>query len=129
MDNLEKSELVIAKILETQMQKGIQYGLVDFSAVIADESLEPFVAECFFWLESEGIVRARDTLETDGNFAAISPVLTSYGFSVLGKKMEFSDDVDNVAAAVANVSTGHSAYAKAGNFSGGLLAAFIKSMS
>ncbi|WP_217639275.1 hypothetical protein [Salinihabitans flavidus] len=56
------------------------------------------------------------------------PVLTSYGMSVLGQKLRIADAEMQLSEAVENVSAGHASYARVGNFTGGLIASFIKSI-
>jgi hypothetical protein len=127
VDNLQRSDTVIAKILQVLVDRGLQPGVVDFSAIIDDDELRPRVETCYRWLEEEGLVRAEFDASSKDGFAMGSPSLTSLGrrlmdapFTTHGKQETFAD-------VAREVSDGHMSYAKAGNFSGGFLAAFIKS--
>jgi len=128
MDDLQKSELVIAKILNHLMELGIQRGLVDFTEVIDDPALEPFVSSCFYWLDAEGIVRARNYAETKDSFSVVSPSLTSHGYELLGKSFQLKESKVSMSQAVKEVSSGEQSYSQYGDFFGGLLGGFTKSL-
>jgi hypothetical protein len=73
-------------------------------------------------MENGSIVRSKDV-------RLVNPVLSAKGFALLDSSFELAKETMKVGDAVKQVSTGNSSFAKAGNFSGGLLASFIKSMS
>jgi len=131
MDDLQRSETVIAKILSLLMEWGIQEAGLEFSELELSDEYRPFFFPCIKWLADEGVIRYGDISRYHGNIGAgkvMQPVLTSYGLSVLGQKLKIAGAETQLSEAVENVSAGHANYAKAGNFAGGLLASFIKSI-
>ncbi|MEM7488313.1 MAG: hypothetical protein AAF390_04220 [Pseudomonadota bacterium] len=131
LDNLGKSEVVVAKVLNLLMEWGIRECELRFSELDLSEDYAPFFYPCIMWLEAEGVIRVREYHRTMGGTASglvDQPVLTSYGLSILGAKFNPGKSDEKVAEAVSDVSAGNGSYARAGNFAGGLLASFIKSM-
>jgi len=113
------------------MEWGIQEAQLEFSELGLSDEYRPFFFACVEWLEAEGVIRYREISRELGNVAAgtvFQPVLTSYGLSVLGQRLKIGDTETKLSEAVENVSAGNASYAKAGNFAGGLLASFIKSI-
>ena len=83
--NLEKSEVVIAKILKLLMDQGLKDSMMSFRSLNLEEEYEPFFKTCFLWLIAEGLVRSSTNSESITSiFHAYGPVLTAKGFSVLG---------------------------------------------
>ena len=131
MDALQRSETMIAKILSLLMEWGIQEAQLDFSELELPDEYRPFFFPCVKWLADEGVIRYDEIVRYQDNIAAgmvLRPVLTSYGLSVLGQKLKIADAETQLSDAIENVSAGHANYAKVGNFTGGLLASFIKSI-
>lgn len=131
MDHLQHSETVIARILSLLMEWGIQEAQLEFTQLKLSDEYRPYFFSCFKWLASEGVIRYSEISREKGNVAAgavFQPVLTSYGLSILGQNIRLGDEETQLSEAVENVSSGHASYAKAGNFTGGLLASFIKSL-
>ena len=131
MDDIQKSEVVISKILSLLMEWGIQECRLEFHELELDESYAVFFFPCINWLESEGVIRCDEVqpyLDGPGKGFVLRPVLTSYGMRIMASKANLPGlDSQPVSRAVEEVKAGNAQYAKAGNFTGGLLAAFIKS--
>ena len=131
MDELQKCELVIARILNLLMAWGIQECDLRFEELGLDPEYAPFFFPCVVWLRDEGIIRCHaveQLMHGPGTGLVSRPVLTAQGMHLLGLKRPIGDAERNVSDAVRDVSGGHSSYARVGNFTGGLLASFIKSM-
>ena len=132
MDNFDKSELVIAKILDKAIENGIREWMLQFTDLMLDTEYAPFFYPCLRWLEAEGIIRVQAYHRTMGGIASghvqnIS--LTSHGLVALGHTIKIGDDTDKMSEAVKKVSSGEKSYAQVGDFVGGILGGFTKSIS
>ncbi len=128
-DNLEKSQVVIARILQRLMDHGLQRGDLSFKDLQLGEEYRPFVPTCFDWLMQEGIVRATSSSTTsDGAFFAANPVLTAHGFAVLGKTFNTGSDEIVLAQAVTMSAQSGRSLSSLGDLIGGFLGGFTKSM-
>ena len=130
MDDIQKSEVVIAKILNILVKWGIQECDLRFEELELEEEYAPFFFSCVDWLESEGVIRTKNIhrfLESVSAGVVDRPVLTSYGMNVLGRSISLGGSETKLSDAVEKVSSGTSNYASAGNFTGGLLAGFFQS--
>ena len=58
MDNLQKSEAVIARILAHLAENGLQETQLNLNSLELDDDLLPFFLTCYRWLEAVGIVRS-----------------------------------------------------------------------
>lgn len=135
MDNLQKSERVIAKVLEALLEQGIQYQTyLEFQELHLPEEMEPFFQGCCLWLLDEGIVRCTNIQQVLQGMPMVNPVITAYGFKILGQRfLDGSDDEaaatsTDVAHVVREVASGERSYSGLGDFLGGLLGGFTKSM-
>ena len=133
MNNTEKSELVIARILHFLMERGIQEGLVEFSELNLDEELADFFFPCFVWLEREGLVTSHkvdrySSNKTRAGGHIVNPSLTSHGYAVLGGIIVIGDQSYSASEAVAQVSEKGRSYSGIGDFFGGLLGGLTKSL-
>ena len=130
MDNLAKSEFVISRILQKLAENGIQSSLFSFDNFdFEDDSFAPFFNQAVKWLEAEGVIRMDGFSENfNGHSRLINPTLTSYGFEVLGKTLELEGTPTKLASAVKTVSEEGKNYSQIGDFFGGLLGGFTKSM-
>ena len=132
LDNLKKSELVIARVLSLLMDWGIQDTELRFEELDLNDDYRSFFFPCVNWLVEEDIIRTgkiQPFLDGPGAGVILRPVLTARGVSLLDMELKLGGENKSFAVAVKDVSTGNATYAKAGNFTGGLLASFIKSMS
>jgi hypothetical protein len=129
LDNLQKSELVISKILEHLLQTGLQAGVaLNFQNLNLDEDFEPFFVGCCRWLLEEEIVRCTNAHQVVRAAPMVNPVITAKGFALLGQPFVQGDDGSRVGDAVKEVASGNRNYAGFGDFFGGLLGGFTKSM-
>ena len=127
--NLQKSEVVIARILKRLIDKGLQDSMLSFRSLDLDEEYEAFFKTCFIWLIDEGFVRSATNMESiNSAFHAYDPVLTSKGFTVLGRHLELKDGAVTVASVVEETSSRKQSLASVGDFFGGLLGGFTKSI-
>ncbi|WP_189640410.1 hypothetical protein [Paramylibacter ulvae] len=126
MNNLQKSEIVVSSILANLLENGIQDGFLDFNHLGTDDTLEPFFYPCMIWLISEGIIRCSNEHQVFQDTPAINPVLTAYGFHVLGQK--FLADGTTVGFAVQQINKGEINFAGIGEVFGGVLGGFTKSL-
>ena len=128
MQNVEISARVIAAILHKLMEVGLQETLLDDRELGLDDEQRKFAGTCFDWLESEGIVRCKNTAHSAEGAAWIDPVLTSRGFAVLGTKLEYDGDTMTVAEFVETKRESGGNYSAIGDFLGGAFGGLIKSM-
>ena len=127
--NLEKTELVIAKILSLLMENGLKESMLSFGSIDLSSDYEPFFKTSFLWLIDEGLVRSRTNMESiTSAFHAYDPVLTAKGFSVLGSKLQFHGGKVALAAIVEDKAANAGMYTGVGDFLGGLLGGFTKSV-
>jgi len=132
MSNIERSEKVIAKILSLAMDRGISHWQLEFEDLELDNEYAVHFFPCVEWLEAEGVIRVGQYARTLGGLATgtvVNPTLTSSGFALLGREVDMGEGARQLSESVKSVSEGHTGYAEAGNFTGGLLATFIKSMA
>lgn len=130
LNNLEKSEVVIARILEKLLEQGIRdVGLFGFTDLDMDQTNEPFFGGCIKWLIGEGIIKVEDVSELiNGDIHVVNPVLTSNGFALLGRTVSIGRQIVAVADVVRAKSQGSTSYSGLGDFLGGLLGGFTKSI-
>ena len=130
MNNIERSEVVIARIIELLAEWGIQDSELAFSELRLDEEFEPFFSSSLIWLADEGVIRYRKLYEMgqgEDSFATY-PVLTSRGFALMNNKITLGDEELPIKDAVSQVSKSGGNHASLGDFFGGLLGGFTKSM-
>jgi len=132
MTEIEKSEVVIAKILTLLMEWGIQECDLRFEELELDpKEYGSFFFSCVHWLENEGLIRtSRIDCFMDAAHAGVvnRPVLTSYGFYILGTKVKIGDHEATLSETVKEVSSSAGNYSNIGDFFGGLLGGFTKSV-
>lgn len=128
--NLQKSELVISKILEHLIELGLQQGTrLSFEHLNLPEEDASIYNGCCEWLIEEGVIRcASKSQSIPGNVFLISPMITSRGFALLDQPFAMGEDKIRVGQAVKEVAGGQKNYAGFGDFVGGLLGGFTKSM-
>ena len=129
MSNLQKSEVVIARILQILVESGIQAWQIEFEELELDEDFRPFFVPCAKWLRDEGIVRVSEIAEFSGGATILHPVITAFGLHKLGMSVSFSDSEKiNLGDAVRDVSQRKAPYAQLGDLVGGILGGFTKSI-
>jgi hypothetical protein len=129
MDNLQKSEAVIARILAHLAENGLQATELNHDTLQLGAELQPFFEICYDWLEAEGIVRSSKVVKAAGGEIWIfNPVITANGFRLLGQGVILGGEEKSLGTAVKEVSSGRS-YSSLGDFFGGLLGGFTRSIS
>ncbi|MCW1949833.1 MAG: hypothetical protein KIH44_000495 [Octadecabacter sp.] len=128
MDELQKSELVISKIVTLVSGWGIQSTRLEFEELELEDSFAPFFIPCVEWLEAEGVLRTKNILEYSNGGCVVRPVLTSYGMRILGTEISLDGEKTKLATAAAKVSSGEKSYSQFGDFVGGILGGFTKSI-
>jgi hypothetical protein len=131
MNEMEKSELVIARILNLLLVWGIQHTSLKFDELELEQEYATFFYPCLEWLESEGLIRVKAYNRTIGGHAggsANQPVLTSYGMTVLGQKIIANGDTEQLSEGVKKVSSGESSLWQVGDAIGGILGRLTKSL-
>ncbi len=134
LDDLRRSEIVIARILNLLIGWGIQECQLEFHELELEEEFAPFFFPCINWLISEGVIRASSverysSNKTSAGGVVLYPQLTSYGFNALGSEIQIGDNTPKLATAVKEVSDNQKSYSQIGDFVGGLLGGFSKSLS
>ena len=131
MNNMEKSELVVAKILSRLIDTGFTDSQLSFGDIELADEYEEFFYLSAQWLLDEGIMRAKNqTRSMDGSGTLISPVLTAYGLSLLNQPSPVGgNEGDTMGTAVISASEKGTSYTGIGDFIGGLLGGFTKSMA
>lgn len=129
MNNLEKSEVVISLILTILLDRGLQKNDMSFETLKLDDSYYPFFIPCIDWLENEGMVNTLNVVRTlDGGGHVVQPTITSKGLNVLGSEITIGDCSENFEIAIRKVAKTQQSYAGFGDFLGGLLGGFTKSL-
>ena len=130
MNNLEKSELVVAKILSWLMDTGFTRSELSFDDLELAKEYEEFFDLSAQWLLDEGIMRAADhALIMRGSGTLFSPVLTAYGLSLLNQPSPVGgNEGETVGTSVKSASESGASYTKFGEVLGGFLGGFTKSM-
>ncbi|WP_415182152.1 hypothetical protein [Phaeovulum sp.] len=129
MDNLEKSELVIAKTLGLLMETGLRNAQLDFVELELDSTYEDFFGTCIEWLESEGIIRTRSIAKySNGNVTIFGPTLTAHGFEIMGRSLMVGGNQITIGEAVVRTSKETSFYTGLGDLGGGFVGGLLKSL-
>jgi hypothetical protein len=129
LDDLQKSELVISKILSLVISWGIQSSDLKFEELELDQSYKTFFIPCVRWLCDEGIIRSGKIYEFGADEGIVmQPVLTSFGMRVMGSDIQLGQSTEKIATAVDRVSSGERSYSQVGDFFGGILGGLTKSL-
>ncbi|MFS4437152.1 hypothetical protein ACMA5I_02950 [Paracoccaceae bacterium GXU_MW_L88] len=127
MTDLEKSELLVAELLDSLSTQGTRievYNHAEFPWLAGDPGLFRNTVQ---WLAEEGVVRALWHESSTMRDPVVGIVLTSLGFQLLSRK--FKGELSLIDAAK-EVRDGKASYANpdAGGFVGGILGGFTKSI-
>lgn len=127
--NLQKSEVVIARILTFLEEKGIQSEIqLRLGNLELEAEYVPFYDGCCRWLLDEGILRGSHNPLTDGgNFLIHNAIITARGFALLGQPFPIAQEEISLGQAVEKVAQGKANYAGVGEVFGGILGGFTKS--
>lgn len=132
MNALERSNLVLAKVLDLAMQNGISHWNLTFAELKLPEEFKTHFFPCIRWLEAEGLIRVDEYVETIGGYAngmVMNIALTSRGMAVLGQKIAVDGHEEEFSETVKKVSEGKVDYHRIGDAIGGLIGGLIKSIA
>jgi hypothetical protein len=130
MNNLEISEIVVAKIISQLLENGLEPKTLRESDFGIDKEHLGFVYTSIKWLESEAIIYVEEIHRgTEANVVIlVNPALTSKGFNILGQNFLGRPGTETIATAVQTVARENRSYAGIGDFVGGILGGFTKSI-
>ncbi len=131
MSNLERSNFVLARILNLAMENGISHWSMSFSDLDLDEEYATHFFPCIQWLEAEGLIRVGAYSRSLGGYANGSVqdiALTSLGMAVLGQKVTIDGTSQDFEETIKDVSEGRVDYNRIGDAIGGILGGLIKSL-
>ena len=129
MDNLAKSELVIAKILGLLLEWGLSDSEMNFEELGLDDEFRPFFTTCLEWLEAEGIIRTAQIHKfLDGTALVIRPTITAHGLMLMGKHLRVGGEETTIGAAVKETAKETTFYTGLGDLGGGFVGGLLKSL-
>ena len=130
MENLEKSELVIAKILGLLMEWGLSNSKLEFHELGLDEEYLPFFSTCVEWLEAEGVIRTRriQTFADEKTISVFGPTLTAHGLGLMGKQLNVGGQTSTIGEAVKQTAKETNFYTGLGDLGGGFVGGLLKSL-
>jgi hypothetical protein len=131
MSAMEKTSLVLAKILDLALKNGVSHWSLQFSDLELDDGYKTYFFPCIEWLEAEGIIRVDRYSKTLGGVAngTVQNIsLTSLGMSILGKEVEINGYHERLSETVGKVSQGKVDFHRIGDTIGGLIGGLIKSV-
>ena len=131
MENAEKSQLVMARILDKAMEMGIQEWMLGFDDLKLEDDYANFFYPCLKWLENEGLVRVEGYHRTMGgpaNGSVRNVHITAFGQSVLRQEVNITGEREMLSETVKGVSKEPASYSQFGDFLGSLLGGFTKSL-
>ena len=128
-ENLRKSEVVVAKILSILLETGFQPSDLGVERLGLEASYEPFFELSVIWLMEEKIIRGHFIRTIDRMGRLAEPVITAYGFGLLGQNIIGGGEEKSNREAISQIVISPSGYSGIGDFIGGLLGGFTKSVS
>ena len=129
-NDLQRSEAMVAIILGLLLERGIRSDGVSFRDLKAETELQSFFVPCMRWLKAESLIRYTTEKEYghDKGVVFFDPCLTSRGFAVMGDKFVIANRDISVGQAVKEISKDGASFSRLGDFFGGVLGGFTKSM-
>lgn len=131
MNDLEASELISARIIARLAPMGVNRITLTLRQLDPDGNMpfsERLFIDAMYWLEEEGILRFE--MEKHQNHVRMRGcVLSAQGFSMLSQPFSLDGKTTTVGDTIKSVEDNGAGYSNVGNFVGGLLAAFTKSIS
>jgi hypothetical protein len=127
---MEKTDLVLAKILDLALQKGVSHWSLSFKDLGLTDDHGTYFYPCAEWLESEGLIRVGEYARTMGGIAngSIENIsLTSKGMAVLGQDVVINGTQEKLSSTIRKVSEGKVDYHRIGDAIGGIIGGAIKS--
>ena len=131
MSGLEKSNLVIAKILQLAIENGLSHWSLSFKHLGLDSTYETHFYPCLHWLEAEDLIRVGEYARTLGGYAGgevLNVSLTSKAMALLGQEIEINGQNTSVADAVEKASKNDAGGYRIGELIGGVIGGFTKSI-
>ena len=131
MDALERTNLMLAKILEMAMNNGVSHWSLTFEDLKLGEEFETHFYPCIEWLEAEGLIRVGTYSRALGGLAkggVRNISLSARGMAVLSQNVEIDGSKVPISNAVKKVSAGGVNYHSIGDAIGGVLGGFVKSL-
>ena len=129
LDNLKKSEVIIATILSKLMESGLQFSTLSFDDFGLEKEYEPFFDTCVAWLIDEGIIRGNHARLMGTPGSDMGPVITADGFALLGRKLLGDEGGKRTGEAVREIAKSPTNYTGIGDLIGGIFGGFTKSIS
>ena len=126
--NSDGSQRMIAAIVNDLAKRGVRRGPLDLPHLQLDDrdlDIELFV-DSILWLEGEGIIRTTDKHRFGLDGTAYGFVLTAYGYRLL--EQNFQGEM-KLGQAVKEIAENNKSFSGIGDFVGGLLGGFTKSIS
>ena len=128
-ENLRKSEIVVAKILSILLETGFQPSDLGVEKLKLEEGFEKFFELSVIWLMEEKIIRGNFIRTMDRMGRLTEPMITAHGFELLGQNIVGSADKKSNREVISQIASSPSSYSGIGDFIGGLLGGFTKSVS
>lgn len=128
MDNLEKSERVVAAILKKLLEQGLQWSEIEFAHLGLDDEYRPFFTTSARWLVDEGLIRGDIGALLHGAEWIAQPVLTAKGFQILGASLDGGGADVTAGERSKQIAEAPSGGWKIGELLGGLVGGFTKSI-
>ena len=130
MTDRDKTEYVLAKILQHLSERGVRHGLLTVSDLMLDKEIYGnFFGPCLKWLEAEGLIRTNEIVEYVNEPAvALDPCLTSIGMNVLEQEITVGNTREKLSETVEKVSNEQTGLHKIGDLISGILGGFTKSI-
>ncbi|MGV8988631.1 MAG: hypothetical protein ACOH2H_20400 [Cypionkella sp.] len=129
MSKRDESAIMVAKLVNQLSENGLAKTEVasrDFLPEGADQKQIQLFADTVKWLQDEGVVRDHDSYADGLGGIVFDLVLTSRGFWLLDQK--FSGDL-TLGSAISKVAKNEPMTAGLGDFVGGILGGFTKSIT
>ena len=108
MDALDRTNLVLAKVLDLSMENGVSNWNLTFEDLNLGEEYATHFFPCVEWLEAEGLIRVGDYSRAIGGVArgwVRNIALTSRGMAILGQNVEINGSAEPISSAVKKVSS------------------------
>ena len=131
MNAMERSNLVIAKVLRLAMEHGLSHWSLSFADLNLTEEYETHFYPCIRWLQDEGLIRVGEYARTMGGIAngnVMNIALTARGMALLGTAFEVDGRRETVGTAVEEATKGRVETYRIGEIIGGFFGGFTKSM-
>ncbi len=129
MNKRDQSALMVAKLVDLLAENGLSKTEVSSSSFLpqdADQAQIQLFADIVKWLQNEGVVRDHDSYGDGHGGIVFDLVLTSRGFWLLDQK--FAGDL-TLGSAISKVAKNEPMTAGIGDFVGGILGGFTKSIT